>query len=81
MDEDENFIRANISALLSAPEVKVKTGKISGEWTLNEIHYIHGMPRNIEFSAILENGSSFVRVSAKINRHTANLSNIEVSDF
>jgi hypothetical protein len=79
--DDENFIRSNISALLSAPKVKVKTGEIGGEWKLNEIHYIHGMPRNIEFSAILENGPAFIHVMAKINRQSAKLSISEVSDF
>ena len=79
--DDENFIRLNILALLSAPEVKSKTGQIGGEWKLNEIHYVHGMPRNIEFSAILENGSAFLRVMAKINRQTAKISKIQVSDF
>ena len=78
--DDENFIRLNIPALLSASEVKFKTGQIGGEWKLNEIHYVHGMPRNIEFSAILENGSAFLRVTAKINRQTAKIAKIQVSD-
>jgi hypothetical protein len=81
MAEDENFIRANISTLLSAPEVRVKTGEIGGEWTLNEIHFIHGMPRNIEFSAIFENGSASLKISAKIHRDSARFLNIKVEDF
>ncbi len=81
MDEDENFIQANISSLLSAREVKLKTGEIHGEWKLHEIHSIHPMPRNIEFMVILENGSACLRVSAKISRETARLSNIEVEEI
>ncbi len=82
LDTDENFIQANISSLLSAREVKAKTCEISGEWKLheNEIYYIHSMPRNIEFAVILENGSVCLRVSAKIHRETARLSNIEVEE-
>ena len=79
--DDENFIRSNLPALLSASEVKVKTGEIGGEWKLNEINFSHGMPRNIKFSAILENGSAFVHVMATINRQSAKLSITEVSDF
>jgi hypothetical protein len=79
--DDENFIRSNIPALLSAQKVKVKTEGIGGEWKLHEIHYVHGMPRNIGFSAILQNGFDFVRVMAKINRQSAKLSITEVSDF
>jgi len=79
--DDENFIRSNIAALLSAPKVKAKTREIGGQWKLHEINASHGMPRNIEFSAILENGSAFLRVMAKINRQSAKVSISEVSDF
>jgi hypothetical protein len=83
MDEDENFILANISSLLAAREVKVKTGEISGEWRVheNKINNTHGMPRNIEFTVVLENGPACLRVSAKIHRHTARISNIEVDEI
>lgn len=83
MDEEENFIRENISALLSCPEVKIKTGETAGEWTLheNEIQYIHAMPRNIEFMLAIVNGSDCLRIEAKINRATARLSNIKVEEL
>ena len=80
--EDENFIRLNIPALLSAPEVKFKTEQIVGTWTLldDEINSIHPMPSNVEFTVALVNGSACLFVSAKINRATAKLSNIKVEE-
>jgi len=82
MHEDEPFIRKNIPALLLARDVKTKTDAIQGQWQLHEdeINYIHPMPSNIEFAIVLVNGSSCLRVSAKINRQTARLSNIEAEE-
>ena len=79
MDEDENIIRANLPSLLSACELRARAGT-GGEWKLHEIHYIHAMPKNIEFSLILESGPDQVRVSAKINRKTQRLSDIKVAE-
>jgi hypothetical protein len=81
MNEDETFIRTNLSSLLSAQEVKVKTGEIPGEWELLQINPTQSRPRNIEFSAILRNGSDCLHIRAKINRNTARLSNIEVEEI
>ena len=83
MNEDENLIRENISSLLSSREVKAKTGEILGEWKLHEdkIQTIHPMPRNVEFSVGLVNGSACLRVSAKIHRNTAKISNIEIEEI
>ena len=58
--DNEAFILANIPALLSAPEVKLKTTEIGGEWKLHGVEQIHPMVRNIEFAAILENGCGSV---------------------
>lgn len=81
MHEDEPFLREHMPSLLSSKEVKAKTG--NGEWALlnDEINYIHPMPRNVEFMMVLYNGSDCLKVSAKINRDTAKLSNIKVEEI
>jgi hypothetical protein len=79
VDEDENIILANIPSLLSDREVKTKTGGTAEEWSLREIHSTRSLPRNIQFSLIIENGSRYLRVSGKIHRETNRFSNIEVN--
>jgi hypothetical protein len=79
--DDQSFIRSNISALFSAQKVRAKTQQIGGEWKLHEIISSHGMPSNVEFLAILENGPAFLKVMAKINRQSAKVSVSEVEDF
>ena len=81
MEEEYNLIHANIKRLLSAKSVKEISGKIKGEWELHEISHIHGMPRNVEFSAAFTNGGACLFVSAKINRQTAKISNIEIREI
>jgi hypothetical protein len=78
---EENFIRANLSSLLLARELKAKTEGPHGAWNLHEIHFIHATPRNIEFRLMIENNSAYLRVSAKINRKTKRFSNLKVEDF
>jgi hypothetical protein len=82
MDE-EKLIRSNILAVLSAREVKAKTGQIPGDWTLldDEIQYFHGMPSNVEFTVIFVNGSTCLKVSAKLHRKSGKISNIKVDNF
>jgi hypothetical protein len=78
-EDDKNFIRSNIPALLLAPKVKSKTGEIAGEWKLlnDEIPHCHSTSKNIEFTVFLLNGDRWIKVTAKINRDTAKFSNIE----
>jgi hypothetical protein len=81
MDEDEQFIQANIPALLLKREIKAKTSGIGGEWKLHEIIHIGSRPRNIEFTLSLINGLALFGVSAKINRDTMRISNIEIREI
>ncbi len=80
-DENEDFIRSNFSSLMSSGKVKAKTGAIEGEWKLNEISGLHENPRNIKFTAVLENGLSVLRVMAIIDRQTAKVTVSEVEDI
>ena len=80
MDEAVNFIRLHISSLLKTHEVKAKMEEIGGKWELHAVNHIHSMPKNIEFSVILWNGTTCLFVAAKINRQTARLSNITVEE-
>ena len=81
LDEDHNFILGNFPSLLLTSELKAKTTGTGDAWNLHEIYQIHSMLRNIEFGLVLENGSAYLRVRAKINRQTKKFSNIEVNDF
>lgn len=80
---EKNLILANLPALLSAREVKSKTGQIPGEWGLHEgeINSFHGMTRNVEFTVIIQNASVLLKVSAKIHRETKKFSNIKVEEL
>jgi hypothetical protein len=79
--DDEIFIRSKIPALMSARKVKAETDALGGEWTLHEINYVHGMPRNVEFQAILISGTNCLRVMAKLNRESEKLSITEVAQI
>lgn len=81
MDENEKFIRENVASLLVHPQVKAKTN--GGQWSLvnDECPSFWPTPRNIEFSAVLQNGAKCVRVKGTINRATAKFSNVTVYEM
>lgn len=80
MNENEQFIRENISSILSHHQVKAKTATIGGEWSLlnDESNICLSTSKNVEFTLFFTNRSQCIKVDGKIQRDTGKVFNVVV---